>query len=90
MNERLVRLETHFEYIQRDLAEIKTSLARLNDLPTKSDLNSWRWQWIATAIAIIALTVGGVVGGLTLINRSADSKPIVIQMPAPTGPTKQP
>jgi len=82
-NERIVRLETHFEYIQRDLSEIKSDLRRLNDLPTKSDLNSWKWQWAGMALAVIALTVTGIVGGLALINRSVDShpNPIVIQVP---------
>lgn len=35
------------------------------------------------ALAVIALTVTGIVGGLALINRSVDShpNPIVIQVP---------
>ena len=85
MNDRLTRLETHFEYIQRDLSEIRTGMTRLNDLPTKADLNTWKWQWVGTALALIAFTVGGIAGGLALINRTADSKeaqPIVIQIPA--------
>lgn len=89
MNERITRLETHFEYIQKDLWEIKTELKRLNDLPTKNDLNNWRWQWIITAIAIITLTVGGIVGGLALINKTADQhpiQPVVLQFPAPVQP----
>lgn len=87
-NERLVRLETHFGYIQRDLAEIKSALNnvgnRLNELPTKSELNSWRWQWGFMALAVIALTVASIVGGLALINRSVDNRPaapIIIQVP---------
>ncbi|WP_156679364.1 hypothetical protein [Sphingomonas profundi] len=71
MEERVTRLETHMEYVRRDLDDLRagqaTILDRLNDLPTKADLNTWRWQWVATAIAIIALTVGGITGGLALI-----------------------
>jgi hypothetical protein len=91
-NERLVRLETHFQYIQRDLAEIRHSLRRLPELPTKADLDSWKWQWAAIALAVIVLAITGIVGGLALINRSVDSHPsapIVIQLPAGTH-VKQP
>lgn len=92
MSDRITRLETHFEYIQRDLADIKVGMAKLNDLPTKADLSAWKWQWVITAIAIITLTVGGITGGLALINRAADSKaptPIVIQLP-PVSAAKTP
>lgn len=71
MDQRVTRLETHFEYVRKDLDEIKTSLKKLDDLPTKRDLDSWRWQWLATGIAILALTVGGITGGLALIARFA-------------------
>lgn len=78
MEERVTRLETHMEYVRRDLDGIKAAqekisdsqqriLEKLNLLPTKADLNQWRWQWVAIAIAIIALTVGGITGGLALI-----------------------
>lgn len=77
MEERVTRLEVHMEYVQRDLAEIKSTLAaiseRLTELPTKRDLSSWQWQWIATGVAIIALTIGGVTGGLALIASYAGS-----------------
>ncbi len=71
MEERVARLETHFEYVRKDLDEIKTSLKKLDSLPTKQDLDSWRWQWLATGIAILALTVGGITGGLALIAKFA-------------------
>lgn len=75
MEGRVTALETHMQYVQRDLGEIrgdlKTVIDRLDHLPTKSDLNTWRWQWIAAGLAIIALTVGGITGGLALIARFA-------------------
>lgn len=75
MEERVAKLETHFEYVRRDLDAIKGTqdriLDKLNLLPTRSDLNTWRWQWIATGLAIVALTIGGVTGGLALIARFA-------------------
>lgn len=71
MEERVTRLETHMEYVQRDLASIDGKLDQVNDrlmqLATKSELRTWQWQWIATGVAIIALTVGGITGGLALI-----------------------
>ncbi len=75
MDQRVTRLETHMEYVQRDLGEIKGDLkavvARLAEMPTKRDLDTWRWQWIATGLTIVALTVGGITGGLALIAKFA-------------------
>lgn len=71
MESRVSRLEVLVDVTREDLRDIKGDLKavldRLNQMPTRSDLNTWRWQWIATAIAIIALTVGGITGGLSLI-----------------------
>lgn len=76
MEERVAKLETHFEYVRKDLDEIKadqkTIIAALTALPTKKDLDSWRWQWLATGVAILALTVGGITGGLALIAKFAN------------------
>lgn len=71
MEARVTKLETHMEYVRRDLTSIDGKLDRVNEklgqLPTRSDLRSWQWQWIATGVGIIALTVGGITGGLALI-----------------------
>ena len=76
MESRVSRLEVLVDVTRDDLRDIKgdlrTVINRLNDLPTKGDLNTWRWQWVATAVAIIALTVGGITGGLSLIANSAN------------------
>ena len=75
MDERGARRETHFEYLRRNLDEIKTDqktiISCLSALPTRRYLESRRWQWAAMAIAIIALTVGGITGGLAFIARFA-------------------
>lgn len=71
MESRVTRLEVLVDVTRDDLKEIKgdlkTVINRLNDLPTKTDLNTWRWQWMGIGIGIIALTVGGITGGLALI-----------------------
>jgi len=75
MESRVTALETHMEYVKRDLHEIDRKLDLVNDslgkLATKSELKTWQWQWIATGVAIIALTVGGITGGLALIAQAA-------------------
>src|SRR3546814_6148993 len=66
MESRVSSLETHMEYVRRDLDELRvgqaTIIDRLNHIPTKADLDTWRWQWLATGLAIVALTVGGITG----------------------------
>ena len=70
MDRRVTRLETHMEYIRRDLDEIKDALKEIRGtlgdvlkvlptLPTKRDLDLWRWQWVATGAAIIAIILAG-------------------------------
>lgn len=75
MEGRVSKLEAHMEHIREDMrdvkADLKTALGYLSVLPTKRDLDTWRWQWLATGIAIVALTVGGITGGLALIARFA-------------------
>lgn len=76
MEERVTRLETHMEYVRRDLDALKIGqdamqqmqlriLEKLNLLPTKNDLFAFRWQWIIGALALVALIVGGIIGGLS-------------------------
>ena len=82
LNGRVSALETHMEYVRRDLddikvdlKEVKVALTRLDDLPTKDDLNDWRsqsrqdlnsWklQWAGLWVGAVALIVTGIVGGL--------------------------
>lgn len=102
MEERVTRLETHMEYVQRDLSDVKSDLRSVLDivrgLPTRSDLTSWKWQWTAICVGAIALIVGGIIGGLAWIQPGAPSAtqpaPIVITVPAqqpvpPAAPAKR-
>lgn len=95
-SERIVRLETHFQYIERDLSELKqgqkeiadklSSLAvTLSGLPTKGDLNAWKLQWMGICVAAIALIVGGIIGGLVWIKPEAPQ--VIIQSGASQGST---
>lgn len=84
--ERVTRLETHMEYVKKDLDSIEgkldTLLQRTAELPTKGDLTTFRWQWVATAVGAIALIVGGIIGGLGWIKPDAPAaapQPIIIQ-----------
>ncbi|MXN63606.1 hypothetical protein GR183_01710 [Stappia sp. GBMRC 2046] len=78
--ERISRLETHFEYIRKDLDDIKSDqrevLQRVRDLPSKGDLWAWKLQWTAIAVAAIAIIVGGIIGGLSWIK--SDSAPVYV------------
>jgi hypothetical protein len=65
LNERVVRLETHFEYIQRDLGDIKSdqkeTLGKLSGLETilaKQPTAVGLWGMIATMLGI-ALAIAG-------------------------------
>ena len=87
---RISSVETHMEYIRRNLDDIKVALRRLDELPTKRDLAADRWQWAGLSLAAAGLIVTGVIGGLgwleTRTQRLSSSPPtpapIVIQMPA--------
>ena len=87
MSDRVTRLESHMEYVRRDLdglargqsdlsSKLGAALLKLDQLPTRRDLDSWRVQWIAVGIAVVALIVTGVVGGLALINHYAAAGPV--------------
>lgn len=93
MDGRVSKLEAHMEHVREDMRDIKnvlgdvaTKLDRLNDLPTKADLASWKLQWTALSFAVVAIVIGGIIGGLAWIQPAADNsaatpQPIVIQLP---------
>jgi len=87
MDRRVTRLEVQFEQMDRTLASIDSKLDRVNErlvqLPTKTDLNSWKVQWAALALAVVAIVIGGIIGGLAWIQPTASpAPPTVIQMPS--------
>ena len=89
MEGRVSKLEVHMEHLQEDMREVKTDLksmlAILGNMPTKNDLWAWKLQWTAIGIGMVALIVGGIIGGLAWIQPqpSAPSppQPIVLTIP---------
>ena len=73
MEERVAKLETHFEYVRKDLDEIKgdqkTIIAALSALPTKRDLTTNILVMVAIGLSVLAITVGGIIGGLAWLDR---------------------
>lgn len=70
---RVSRLEAYIEVSRDDLKEIKNDLkaviARLGTVPTKSDLDNWKWQWLLASVAIFAVVIGSIIGGLAWLDR---------------------
>jgi hypothetical protein len=100
LNGRVSALETHVEYVRRDLDEIKADLkdvkSTLTQLPTRQDLNAWKLQWTGLGIGVVALIVTGVIGGLGWLQTrtekpvqpAAAPQPIIIQLPATPPPRR--
>ena len=89
MDGRVSRLEAHMEHVREDMRDIRRDLAtlidRTGDLPTKADLTIFNWQTAIMAVTLMALIVGGVIGGLSWIKPdptpAAAPSPIVITLP---------
>lgn len=90
VEDRVTRLELQMEQVGKSLNSIDGKLDKVNDrlnlLPTKSELFAWKWQWTALAFAVVAIVIGGIIGGLSWIKPDAPAAsspaPVVIQMPA--------
>jgi hypothetical protein len=75
MEGRVAKLEAYMDVTRDDLKDIKGDVRAIKDglahLATKGDLETWKWQWVFIALAVIALTVAGITGGLSLIAHAA-------------------
>lgn len=101
MNDRVTRLETQFEYVRRDLddikADLKTAVASLSVLPTKQDLMNNLLVATGIGLAVLAIVVGGIIGGLAWVapddkapQMVAPAPPpaVIVQVPTPSPPAK--
>lgn len=79
MESRVTKLETQMEFVRDDLKEIKQDLKsvldRLGQMPTKRDLSNNIFASVAIGLAILAITVGGIVGGLAWLDAAKHSTP---------------
>jgi hypothetical protein len=98
-NVRIAILETQVAHIQSALGDIRTDLrevlGKLGHLPTKQDLSQNIATIVVIGLAVIAIVIGGIIGGLALlqpkeppaaISAAPAPQPIVIQLPPQTAP----
>ncbi|MFY0400823.1 hypothetical protein [Brevundimonas naejangsanensis] len=82
MDSRVTKLETQMEFVRDDLREIKgdlkTIIGRLGELPTKRDLTANTLTIVVIGLAVLAITIGGIVGGLAWIDRSGAPPPTAV------------
>lgn len=89
MDGRVSRLEAHMEHVRDDMRDIKGTLGQiadqLNQLPTRNDLGNWKLQWAALGFGVMAIVIGGIIGGLAWIQPAPEKvsapQPIVISVP---------
>jgi hypothetical protein len=80
-------METRVTRLEVRMASIDSKLDKANDrlmlLPTKTELGAWKLQWTALALAVVAIVIGGIIGGLAWIQPSpTPPAPTIIQMPS--------
>lgn len=46
---------------------MKGIISTLGLMPKKADLDTWKWQWLAASVAIFAVVVGSIIGGLSIL-----------------------
>jgi hypothetical protein len=71
VREDLAQIKDGQRDMTRTLAETSKALgdlfSKVEKLPTKDDLWSWKVQWLAIALGTVAFIVGGIIGGLDWI-----------------------
>lgn len=89
MDGRVSKLKAHMEHTREDIRDIKNILGNmselLQDMPNKRDLTSWKLQWTGLGLALVAIVIGGIIGGLAWVQPSSSPavspQPIVITLP---------
>lgn len=96
-NVRIAILENQVTQIQNALGEIrsdlKTLVGNVAHLPTKQDLLQNSATVVIIGLTVLAITIGGIVGGLSWLQPKASGQaagqtpqPIVIQLPVQPSP----
>jgi len=62
MENRVIRLEVEFEYVRRDLDEIKTDLKAINQRLARMPTTNGLWGMVATVIGVSLTMIGITVG----------------------------
>ena len=79
------------EHAHADLAEIKTDvksvIATLSELPTRTNLHNYTLTGIVIGLAVMAIVIGGIIGGIGLI-ATKQGAPQVTVVTAPPMPSK--
>ena len=69
---RVSRLEAYAETARDDLREIrgdlKAIIAKLGTFPTKTELDTWKWQWLLGSVALFAVVIGSIIAGLSWLD----------------------
>lgn len=72
MEGRIGTLEALAGQSRQDMIEIrqdyKAIMARLASMPTRTDLDTWKWQWLLASLALYALVLGTILGGLSWLD----------------------
>lgn len=73
LESRVSRLEAFVEITHADVREIRSDLkaiiSTMGNLPKKSDLDAWKWQWLAASVAIFAIVITSILGGLSFLTK---------------------
>jgi hypothetical protein len=68
MEGRVSKLEAYMDETRGDMREIRSDLkaiiGKIGTLATKADVTTWKWQWIAASVALFAIILGSIIGGL--------------------------
>jgi hypothetical protein len=74
LDSRVGTLEANMMHVREDVAEIKADIKSINqkfvkfeNLPTKGDLFGYMLASLGIMLAIMGVTIGGIVGGLSWI-----------------------
>lgn len=91
MTDRITRLEVHVEHVQADVTEIKTDLksvlGKITDLPTRANLHNYTLTGIALGLAVMAIVIGGIIGGITyIVTKQGAPQVTVVTVPPQPAP----